>query len=194
MTYNAGIPQPTDLISNSQAQILANFAQINSQFGGTTPTTGGDHDGFNNGSGNGTGMHNQVTFKANVSAPSLTRNSVAGVAGLYSNLVNLGSASGAGLFFQNATQNIQMTGPFSAAAEGYTTLPGGIILQWKNISIATTTGTWVFPYAYMSALWSVAIAPQQNITMWVSASSATGLTITRASSGASGCWAIVIGK
>ncbi len=83
MTYNPSIPQSTDLISVSQGQLLTNFGQLNSQFGGSTPTTGGDHDGFNNGSGNGSGMHNQVTFTANQAAPSLTRNLTAGVSGLY---------------------------------------------------------------------------------------------------------------
>ncbi len=60
MTYNPSIPQPTNLISNSQSQLLANFGQLNTQFGV-------DHDKFNTGSGNGTGWHKQVTFIAPLS-------------------------------------------------------------------------------------------------------------------------------
>ena len=182
MTYNSSIPQSTDLISNSQAQILANFGQLNTQYGS-------DHDGFNTGSGNGSGMHDQVTFLANQSAPSLTRNSVAGVSGLYVNTDGTNSQ----LFFQNAVGSVQLSGAFSAATPGYVTLPGGIVMQWKLVSIASTTGSWMFPVGY-TTLYSVSIAPQQNATMWVSASSTTEITISRSGSGSSACWVTVIGK
>src|SRR5437899_7348489 len=33
MTYNANIPQATDLISQSQSQLLTNFSQANTAFG-----------------------------------------------------------------------------------------------------------------------------------------------------------------
>lgn len=182
MTYNAAIPQSTDLISNSQAQILANFSQLNTQYLA-------DHDGFNTGSGNGSGMHDQVTFLANQAAPSLTRNAVPGVSGLYANTVSAKSQ----LFFQNADGSIQLSGPLSAATPGYVTLPGGIIMQWKNVGITTTTGTFTFPVA-MTTLYSVSIAAQQDTMMYVSASSASAVTITRHGSGASACWVTVIGK
>lgn len=143
MTFNPVIPQPTNLISNSQAQILANFTSMNSIFGGVAPTTGGDHDGFNNGSGNGSGMHNQVTFTSNQSsAPSLTRNSIVGVSGLYANLSNALSE----LFFQNSTQNFQLTGiPLvtgTASAQGYgITTPWGLILNFGECASVATGGT-----------------------------------------------------
>ncbi len=56
-TYNPSIPLSTDLISDSQSEILGNFGQLNTQFGI-------DHIAFNTGSGNGTGFHKQVTFTA----------------------------------------------------------------------------------------------------------------------------------
>lgn len=65
MTYNANIPLSTDLISNSQTAILNNFGQLNAQYIK-------DHDGFNTGSGNGTGFHKKVTFVANISTPSIS--------------------------------------------------------------------------------------------------------------------------
>lgn len=62
MTYNANIPQGTDNISVSQAQLLGNFGQLNSQFGI-------DHTAFNTGSGNGDGFHKKVTLPGNVTPP-----------------------------------------------------------------------------------------------------------------------------
>lgn len=70
MTYNPSIPQGTDNISVSQAQILGNFGQLNSQFGI-------DHTAFNTGSGNGNGFHKKVTWLDQTSslpgAPGATR-------------------------------------------------------------------------------------------------------------------------
>lgn len=63
MTYNPNIPQPTDNLSNSQGQFLANFDQLNQQFEI-------DHTGFNTGSGNGDGFHKKVTLPGNVATPS----------------------------------------------------------------------------------------------------------------------------
>jgi hypothetical protein len=144
MTYSPIIPQPTDLLSSSQGSILANFSQLNTQYGA-------DHDGFNTGSGNGSGMHDQVTFLANQSAPSLTRNSVLGVSGVYCNAVGGVSC----LFFQNSTQNIQMTGTTVASGNGYTFLPGGIILKWGTASISSPSSAITFPVAFPNNCFSM---------------------------------------
>lgn len=183
MTYNAGIPTSSELISTSQGQILTNFTQINTQFGGSSPSTGGDHDGFNTGSSNGSGAHNQVTFLANNAAPSLTRNSVSCVSGLYANTASALSC----LFFQNATQNLQMTGPTTVAASGTVTLQGGIVLKWGTSSYSGTSGSLsiVFPtafpnncyFAIANAFTSTNIAA--NVTT-VSVQSTTGITVNRA--------------
>lgn len=61
MTYNPNIPQGTDNISSSQAQIQTNFNQVNVQYGQ-------DHVAFNTGSGNGTGFHKKVTLPDNPAA------------------------------------------------------------------------------------------------------------------------------
>lgn len=55
MTYNPNIPQATDNPSNSQSQILANFQQLNMQYG-----TAGDHVPFTASTNN--GKHNSVTW------------------------------------------------------------------------------------------------------------------------------------
>lgn len=153
MTFNPLIPQATDLISNSQAQLLANNGQLNAQYGA-------DHDGFNTGSGNGSGMHDQVTFLANQSKPSLTRNSVAGVSGLYCNEVSSVSC----LFFQNSTQNIQLTGATNVSSK-YITLPGGVIMQWGSFTISagqTQSSTINFPISFPNAIFSVQITTQNS--------------------------------
>ena len=65
-TYDPSIPQPTDLLSTSQGELLTNFTQLNSQFGV-------EHTPFNNGGSNGDGLHLQATMP-NVAAPSPTPN------------------------------------------------------------------------------------------------------------------------
>lgn len=67
MTYNPNIPQGTDNISVSQAQILGNFGQLNTQFAI-------DHTAFNTGSGNGDGFHKKVTLPGNVTPPTPAAN------------------------------------------------------------------------------------------------------------------------
>lgn len=53
MTYNPNIPNPTDLLSNSQGQIKTNFSTANTSFGV-------DHYAFDNATPN-NGFHNKVT-------------------------------------------------------------------------------------------------------------------------------------
>ena len=116
MSFNPNIPQPGDNLSTSQGQMLVNFTQLNEQYSA-------DHDGFD--TIESTGLHNQVTFTETQTAPSLS----SGVSGIYSNLSN----SLAQLFFQNSTQNFQITGiPLvsttpSASGFGITTASGLIV-------------------------------------------------------------------
>jgi hypothetical protein len=150
MTYNPNIPQATDLISNSQSQILANFNQLNVQFGV-------DHQAFNTGSGNGDGTHKQITFDNAPTEPTPS--------GTISNIFPLLVGSNQELFFKNAsteyngTGKIQLTGASSFPMSGncYVTLPGGVIQQWG-------TGSWgntviaqpvTFPLIFPGHLWNV---------------------------------------
>lgn len=177
MSYNPSIPQASNLLSNSQAQFLTNFGQINSQFGGTSPSTGGDHDGFNNGSGNGSGAHNQVTFLADQSAPSLTRNSTSCVSGLYTNTASAISC----LFFQNATQNLQLTGPTSISTSGSVVIQGGLILKWGKISFSSGSSTVTYGAAFPNNFFSLTMnsdstTPSVNGILSYVLASGTGLT------------------
>jgi len=143
MTYNANIPQPTDLISVSQGQILANFQQLNTQFGI-------DHVAFNTGSGNGDGHHKQATFDASVTPSTPT--------GTQSVLYPQTVSGAVQLFFQNATTTTQITGVSSNAAGGYVFLPGGFIIQWNNVT-ATDNTTIAFPISFPTACRNVQITP-----------------------------------
>ena len=158
--YAPTIPAASDLISVSQAQIQNNFEQLNTQFGGAVPASGGDHDGFYNGTGNGSGMHNQVTFTADQTAPSLTRNGVLGVSGLYTNTVSALSQ----LFFQNTSGSIQLTGAATIATPGSVTLPGGIILKWGSFNITATSASVVFSTAFPAHVWGLVAMPNNIAT------------------------------
>ena len=187
-TYNPSIPMATDLISNSQSQILANFGQLNTQFGV-------DHIPFNTGSGNGDGTHKKITFDNAPTEPTPT--------GTISNVFPLLVGSNQELFFKNASTEysssgkVQLTGPSSIGSttnsSGYVTLPGGLLLQWVEVGISGSTGTANWPKAF-SVLFNMTIGPTQPVTMNISASSTTSVSITRAGSGASSCYVMAIGK
>lgn len=184
MTYNPNIPQATDLISNSQAQILANFGQLNTQFGV-------DHQAFNTGSGNGDGTHKKITFDNAPTEPT--------PAGTVSNIFPLLVGSNQELFFKNAsteyngTGKVQLTGPLLATNAGYVTVQGGLIIQWALVQITVSTGLFTYPKPYSTFFAVLGLAGHQNTTFYVSADSLTSLTITRSGSGPSSCWAAVIG-
>ena len=57
MTFNANIPQPSDLISVSQGQILINNQQLNSVYG-----TAGDHYAWDNADPGEQNRHAKVTL------------------------------------------------------------------------------------------------------------------------------------
>ena len=53
-------------------------------------------------------------------------------------------------------------GVSSAAANGYSYLPNGILMQWGTV-IANTTSTITFPIAFPTSLYSVTISPRSNL-------------------------------
>lgn len=170
MAYTPNIPAATDIIANSQSQLQANCNSIDSQYNA-------DHDGFSLGSSN-SGMHNQITFLANQAAPSLTRNLVAGVSGLYVNTVSAASQ----LFFQNAAGSQQLTGytvatqassgtGFSGTLNGVQ-LPGGMKICYSAPGAQATS---VSPYATYTFPFTYTTAPSVQVT---SNESGTGILLT----------------
>jgi len=137
-TYNPNIPQPGDLISNSQPQILGNFDQLNTQFGI-------DHVAFNTGSGNGTGYHKVISIPVvQGSAPALPSGASPGI--MYTK-----TAQGASqLFWRNANDEQQITQEVPLRASIVFTGATGVHLGTPfNANDATIGGgnqyTWTMP-------------------------------------------------
>lgn len=151
MTYNPSIPQPTDLISTSQGQILANFGQLNSQFST-------DHVAFNTGSGNGDGTHKKITFDNAPAAPTPT--------GTISNMYPSSVSGEQEMMWKNASHTNQITSGGLPIWKGGTvganglvgllnassnqtnilTLPNGIQFIWGLVSPPVNgNGTVTFP-------------------------------------------------
>ena len=106
MSYNAGIPQPTDTLSNSQPSILTNFSQLDALFGV-------DHVKYSDPTIANRGRHLKVTFNGVAADPGLA----SPIASLYTKTVSGKSQ----LFFQNDT--------LAANIVQLTELP---ITQWTN--------------------------------------------------------------
>ncbi len=119
MPYNRNIPQPTDLISNSQPQILGNFQTIDSGVTGTGVGFSRNHITMTNAT-NG-GLHNRVDYYQAVASPAI----VGFVSSLYPKTV---SAIGE-LFYKNGTADIQITSSSLTAASGQGFLPGGLQIR-----------------------------------------------------------------
>lgn len=148
MTYNPNIPQSTDLISNSQPDILTNFSQLNTIFAT-------DHYTWNDATSANRGLHKQITFPAVLgSDPTVT-----GATGeIYTKTVSALTQ----LFFSNENTVTQLTGGDSSlAGSGYVTFPGGLILQWGVTSV-NGSGTVTYPLAFPNAVFIVQITPENN--------------------------------
>lgn len=133
MTFNANIPQATDLISQSQSQIQTNFSQSNTAFGI-------DHTAFDVVTNQ--GKHKKSTYVEQGSDPATSANEVA----LYSK--DLASVSTLYLRKESNGTVIQMSGadPIDAAS-GKTFLPGGFLMQWGTYSIASPLTTTAVSFA-----------------------------------------------
>ena len=131
MAYKNNIPQPTDALSQSQADILNNFAAIQTLIDI-------DHVDFANSN---QGQHNKVTFPVQGSAPSFAAGSV----GLYNflspvtsvNELFLVKSSGATV---SLTSSQQVTNN-----NGWAYLPSGVLMKWGKGTATAGVYTFVFP-------------------------------------------------
>lgn len=142
--FNANIPQPTDLISISQADLLANFQAINTLIGI-------NHATFNSGND---GKHTLMTL-VNLAAP-------AAPAG---NDINIFNSTVSG----NPELSIQKTGgaaiPFTQSLQannGWSYLPSGILIKWGTQTTVANTETVTFPVGaaipVFSAIYNVQVS------------------------------------
>ena len=144
-TYNLNIPAANNNPSADQPNMKTNTNSINS-------IMNVDHFTFSAGNA---GRHKQVTL-TNESAPGLT----GGNGVLFANLANGNSFP----FWQNSAGTFPLFGQNSVSSSGYTTLPGGVILQWGTNSINSSgSSTPVsFPLAFPNAAFSVTFAAVNN--------------------------------
>lgn len=177
MAYNNNIPQPTDVISNSQGDLLANFAAIDSGTTGTGIGFSRNHVTMTDAT-NG-GLHNRIDFFQNIVSPSIS--------GFVSSLYPKASASN--LFYKNGTAEYQLT---SALVSGTTsgtagpttdytiTLPFGLILKFGSGNFASSGSTIGFSTAFPTAFLGVVLttrhvgSPQDATYSNQSASGFTG--------------------
>lgn len=147
MSYNPNIPQPTDRPSASQSQMLINFGQANSIFGH-------DHVPFNDGTIANRGKHTYVALVTQAADPT-GANFSAGQMALYTKTIS-GVTQ---LFlrrFGNTPIQISNINPVGST-NGYSYLPGGMLLQW---GLATAnSGATVIPFtiAFSSSAYNVQI-------------------------------------
>lgn len=131
MSYNANIPQATDLISQSQGQLLTNFSQANTAFGI-------DHTAFDVAANQ--GKHKKSTYVEQAADPVTIANELAvyskDVAGVTTEFLR---KEGAGTVIATSGQD-----PIRAAV-GSTFLPGdatrAIIFKWGDCGTVTPAGT-----------------------------------------------------
>src|SRR5215475_2350101 len=123
MAWNPNIPQATDALSQSQADILANFQALDSLFDG--------------------GVQNFVLFPVQTSDPTTSSTEVA----LYSKIDS--ATSNQELFFRRTSsgQTIDCTGS-NQATSGWSYLPSGLLIKWgTGTTTQNTLATQAFPGA-----------------------------------------------
>lgn len=124
MAYNPDIPAPTDVKSQSQADIKENFTQIKTVVD-INHVTFGDAD---------QGKHKYVTLPEQGAAPSTAANEIA----LYTK--EIGGVSALFLRHEGDGTEVDITTATKAAA-GYCKLPCGIMLIWGSGNMAGGTKT-----------------------------------------------------
>lgn len=133
MTYDPNIPQPGDELSDSQDQILNNFASANTTFGI-------DHYTFNNATVN-KGRHKPIHLVKEALDPA----AVADTYTLYSkdylpDSDNPLKVPDTQLFGRTANGGISQFSGSKSDSDGYQWI-GGVLLQWGVITLPGSTGT-----------------------------------------------------
>lgn len=142
MVWNAGRPTSNEKIRNLSEAIIPNWQAIEEGNLG-------------------------LTYKA---LPMLKRDAVVPITpGAIANsgilfTKSAGTPSKVELFYENDAGAVtQLTsGSASIAANGYTFLPGGAILQWGTATLATQTTVVTLPLAYPTAILSVVVSLKEN--------------------------------
>lgn len=132
MPYNNAIPQPADILSDSQDDILQNFIALNTAFSV-------NHVAYN---AAGQGKHAQVTLPENA-APT---NTLIDEANIYSQLSALTAQTELAWQRENNGARIEWTGAL-AATNGWTRLPSGILIKWGGQVASGFNSAFLYPVA-----------------------------------------------
>lgn len=123
MTFTSGIPRSGQSLGNSRPQVQGNFDYIDTAFAI-------NHVAFN---ASGVGKHKFLQMPEQGSAPSTAANEGA--------LYTKEASSITNLFWRQESSGteVQMTNIApSSAQNGYTFLPGGMLMQWNNVSLGAS--------------------------------------------------------
>ena len=151
MTYDPGIPNPTDTLSTSQGQIKTNFGQINTVFTK-------NHFAFDDAIVANRGKHNFVTIPVRNADPGgLSASEIA----LFCENISLGNpATETELVMKRGGGNrIYLSGPEPdfGANNGSTFLPGKLLLQYGKKTASPGSNTFAYHVNFSSPAFSVVL-------------------------------------
>lgn len=172
-SYQTNKPEPTDFLSQSAADIQGNFSVANT-------IMAIDHYPFDNLSTS-KGFHKQIRLPELGAAPATGTNIGAVYTKEAQAITNL-------FFKQEGGTEIQLTNVApSNAANGYTFLPGGLLIQWNQSTINLGGNTTInFPITFSAACYSVVVTPirnASNVDIVYVVSQAAGSFVVRNTSG-----------
>lgn len=182
------MPQPNDLLSDSQGDLLQNFSAANTSFGI-------NHYEFDDATVN-NGKHKFVSMPVTTTPVTVANEGV-----LYTKAI----AGGTALFFaRDVASDVQLTTPSVVtpldAQDGYSWLPGGLFMQWGFAAITAGSGAKVinFPVAFSASAYNVQITPVRSstnvdIVYMVSTTSTNFTCFTTASGGIANIYWCAIG-
>ncbi len=163
MAYNNAIPQPNDAISDSQADLLANFQSIDTNWQI-------NHIDFN--AGTNAGKHLYVTMPEFGGVPPV---SIGNEMILY---VDENSSSGSAqsemwIQRESSSEDIPFTAGRRSATEGFMYTPNGMIVKWGRTTVTTGTATDItlptgagIP-AYSTGIYSIMLSGRRTSASWV---------------------------
>lgn len=166
-TYQPGIPTGTVNLDVDYQNIQNNFQQLDTTFGV-------DHVTYSNQTAQ-NGYHTSIHFNPVSTTstnppnnqPPVIPSAVAGYGQLFSAQVNDGVNNDESLYFLTGGGRLQqLTRNFAPvkANNGYTFLPGGLIMQWGvSTSVSSSSGSTItFPIAFPNAVYNISATIQTD--------------------------------
>ena len=173
--YNANIPQPTDQLSVSQADILNNFMAIKTLIDV-------NHVDFSGGANQ--GKHFFIEFPIQSPVPT----TAAGEVGLYSQTSTLTSQPELVFSKQSGTSVYEFTSSGQLANGGWVRSPSGILMLWGTggpgaagaytVTYPVNASTPVFAFVYSSF-----VTPTSNIVVYVTSVTTTQINLNVSGAG-----------